>query len=132
MVTRHLTDDEVQVYVLNKQTAEKRIVEHIGVCASCRAKVEVYFLLIRDIEQQPRPVFDFDLSASVLKHLQAPLPGAANDKLFTWILVLISAGFLAGGAYYFRGYLASIFEGVATILIYLIVISAITIIAGLV
>jgi hypothetical protein len=43
----------------------------------------------------------------------------------------VSIGFLATTAYYFRSYAASMFEGVATILIYLIVISAITVIAGL-
>jgi ABC-type transport system involved in cytochrome bd biosynthesis fused ATPase/permease subunit len=101
-------------------------------CAACSAKVEVYLLLISGIEQQPRPVFDFDLSASVLKQLQPSRPKAVNDKLVTWILVFVSIGFIAGAAYYFRSYLASLFEGVATILIYLIVISAITVIAALV
>ena len=131
MVTQHLTDDEVQVYVVDKQNAEIRIVEHIHTCTACRAKVEVYLLLIRGIEQQPRPVFDFDLSATILKQLPAPQP-KASDKLLTWILVFVSVGFLAAAAYYFRSYLASVFEGVAAILIYLIAISAITIIAGLV
>ena len=82
MVTKHLTDDEVQVYVVDKQNAEIRIIEHIHTCPACRAKVEVYLLLIRDIEQQPRPVFDFDLSATVLRQLPSPQP-RASDKLLT-------------------------------------------------
>jgi len=132
MVTTHLTDDEVQIYVVDKQNAEMRIVEHIHVCAACRAKSEVYRSLISGIEQQPRPVFNFDLSASVLKHLPLPPAKAVNDKLVTWILVFVSIGLVAGAAYYFRSYLASLFEGVAAILIYLIVISGITVIAALV
>src|SRR5258705_1734489 len=131
MVTKHLTDDEVQVYVVDKQNVEMRIIEHMHICAACRAKVEVYRLLISGIEQQPQPVFDFDLSASVLKQLPMSQPTVASDKLFTWILIFISVGFLAGAAYYFRSYSASMFEGVATILIYLIAISAITVIAAL-
>jgi len=132
MVTKHLTDDEVQLYVVDRQHVEMAIVEHIDTCADCRTKVEVYQLLISGIEQQPRPVFDFDLSASVLKQLPALQPKAADDRLVTWILVFVSIGFIAGAVYYFRSYLTNMFEGVAAILIYLIAISAITVIAALV
>lgn len=132
MVTKHLTDDEVQVCAIDKENVEIRIIEHMHICTECRAKVEVYRSLIIGIELQPQPVFDFDLAASILKQLPVPQPKAASDKLFTWILIFIPVGFIAGAAYYFRSYLASMFEGVATILIYLIVISAIIIIAGLV
>jgi hypothetical protein len=132
MVTIHLTDDEVQVYVVDKQNVEIRIIEHVHICAECRAKTEVYRLLINGIERQPPPLFDFDLSASVLRQLPAPQANTAPDKLVTWILVLVSIGFIAGAVYYFRSYVASMFAGVATIFIYLIAISAITVIAALV
>jgi hypothetical protein len=131
MITKHLTDEEIQQYALGRSGCEPKIIEHMHICAECRAKGEVYQSLISGIEQQPRPVFDFDLSASVLKQLPAPQPKAASDKLLTWILIFISVGFLSGAAYYFRSYTASMFEGVATIIIYLIAISAITIIAAL-
>jgi hypothetical protein len=131
MVTKHLTDDEVQLYVVDKQHCETRIAEHIHLCEECRSKVEVYLLLITKIKQQPQPSFDFDLSASVLKQLSVPQAKVASDELFTWILVFVSVGFLATVAYYFRSYMTSMFEGVATILIYLIAISAITVVAGL-
>jgi hypothetical protein len=131
MVTKHLTDYEVQTYVVDKENVEMRIIEHIDICIECRAKVQVYRVLISGIEQQPQPVFDFDLSASVLKQL--PLQAkATSDRLFTWILIFISIGFLGSAAYYFRNYMASMFEGVAAIAIYLIAISAITVIAALV
>ena len=131
MVTKHLTDDEVQLYVTDKLNCERRIVEHIHLCEECRSKVEVYLLLITGIKQQPQPSFGFDLSASVLKQLPVPQAKVASDELFTWILVFVSVGFLATAAYYFRSYMTSMFEGVATILIYLIAISAITVVAGL-
>ena len=131
MVTKHLNDDEVQLYITDKSHCEKRIAEHIHLCEECRSKVEVYQLLITGIKQQPQPAFDFDLAASVLKQLSVPQAKVASDELFTWILVFVSVGFLATAAYYFRSYMTSMFEGVATILIYLIVISAITVVAGL-
>jgi hypothetical protein len=132
MVTKHLTDDEAQQYVADKLLCEKRIADHIHLCTECRMKVEVYKLVITGIKQQPQPAFDFDVSASVLKQLPLPQPNTTNDKSFTWILIFISIGFLASAAYYFRNYMANMFEGVATILIYLIAISAITVMAALV
>jgi hypothetical protein len=130
MVIKHLTDDEVQQYATDKPICEKRIADHIQFCELCRAKVEVYQLMITGIKQQPQPAFDFNLSEAVLKQLPVPQPKAAGDRLLTWALIFISIGFLAGAAYYFRSYLAIMFEGVTAILIYLITISAITIITG--
>jgi len=131
MVTKHLTDDEMQQCATHKPICEKRIVDHIQFCELCRAKVEVYQLMITGIKQQPQPAFDFNLSEAVLKQLPVPQPKAAGDRLLTWALIFISIGFLAGAAYYFRSYMTTMFKGVATILIYLIAISAITVVAGL-
>lgn len=131
-MVKHLTDGEVQQFVIDKRHCETRIVEHIYACKDCKIKAEVYRSVIAGIKQQPQPVFDFDLSATVLKQLPVPPPKTAGERLVMWTLIIISAGFLTGGAYYFRRYIASMFEGVATILIYLIGISAVTVITALV
>ena len=131
-MVKHLTDEEVQQFAVDKLKGEKKIAEHVYLCEECKAKVEVYKLLITGIKQQPQPVFDFDLSASVLNQLPAMQPETGSQKFITWMLIFVSAAFLAGGAYYFRGYITSMFEGVATILIFLIGISVITVIAALV
>ena len=57
MVIIHLTDDEVQQYVVDRQHCEVKIVEHIHFCEVCRAKVEVYQMMIKGIKQQPQPAF---------------------------------------------------------------------------
>jgi ABC-type transport system involved in cytochrome bd biosynthesis fused ATPase/permease subunit len=132
MVTKHLTDDEVQQYIADKKQCEQRIVEHVHICEQCKMNVMIYQSLIAGIKQQAQPAFDFDLSASVLKQLPVPQPKAASNKLLTLILIFILVGFLTGTVYYFRSYLANMFEGVAAILIYLIAISAITVIAALI
>ena len=103
----------------------------IHTCKECKIKAEVYRSLITGIKQQPQPVFNFDLSASVLNQLPVAQQGATSGKSVIWILVFVSVGFLSGGAYYFRSYIAGMFEGVAAILIYLIAISAITVIAAI-
>ena len=85
MVTKHLTDDEVQQIAVDKSNCEKRIVEHIHLCEECRSKVDVYQLLITEIKQQPKPAFDFDLSKMVLQQIPSPKTSTANDNALIWI-----------------------------------------------
>ena len=131
-MVKHLTDDDVQQFVIDQQHCEIKIVEHIHVCKECKLKAEVYRSLITGIKQQPPPVFDFDLSASVLKQLPTAQTKTTGERSIMWTLIFVSAGFLAGGAYYFRSYITSMFEGMAAIFIYLIAISVVTVIAALV
>ena len=130
MVTKHLTDDEVQQYAVDKPNCEKRIAEHIHLCEECRSKVEVYQLLITEIKQQQQPAFDFDLSKMVLQQLPSPKTTIANDKALAWIFCFMGIAFLGGVIYLFQSYF-ELFEGIKTIFIYLIAITAITVLVYL-
>src|SRR5687767_8187267 len=109
-MVKHLTDHEVQQFVVDKQQCEATIVEHIHNCNECKMKSEIYQSLIIGIKQQPEPVFDFDLSAAVLKQLPASGLVAANDKLLTWIFIFLCGGLIGTTTYFFRGYLVSMFK----------------------
>ncbi|TMI91464.1 MAG: hypothetical protein E6H08_13360 [Bacteroidetes bacterium] len=130
MLIKHLTDDEVQQYAVNKSNCEKRIVEHIHLCEECRSKVEVYQLLINGIKQQPQPAFNFDLSKMVLQQLPSPKTSIANDNALIWIFGFMAMAFLGGAIYFFQSYF-DLFESMRTIFIYLIVITAVTVLAYL-
>ena len=129
---KHLTDDEVQLYVINRKQCATQVIEHVHSCEECKAKVEVYRLVIRAIDQQPQPAFDFDLAGLVLQQLPPSKPKIAKDKLTIWTLIFVSAISLLILGYYFLNYQANIFEGVAAIFIYLVTVSAVTIIGALV
>ena len=130
MVTKHLTDDEVQQYVVDKPGCEKRIAEHIHLCEECRSKVEVYQLLITEIKQQSQPAFDFDLSKIVLQKLPSSKTSIANDYALIWIFSFMGIAFLGGTIYFFQSYF-DLFENMRTIFIYLILITAVTVLAYL-
>jgi hypothetical protein len=130
MVTKHLTDDEVQQYAIDKSNCEKQIAEHIHLCEVCRSKVEVYLLLVTGINQQPQPVFNFDLSKMVLQQLPSPKATIATDNALIWIFGFMGIAFLGGAIYLFQSYF-DLFEGIKTIFIYLIVITAITVLVYL-
>ena len=130
MVTKHLTDDELQQYAIDKPNCERRIAEHIHVCEECKSKVEVYQLLVTEIKLQPQPAFDFDLSELVLQELPSPASKISNNKLLVWLFVSTGIAFLGGAIYYFQNYF-DLFEGLKTIFIYLIAITAVTVLVCL-
>lgn len=128
MVTKHLSDEEIQLFAFDKSSCELRIAEHINSCPACKAKVKAYHLVMNGISQQPQPAFDFDLSAAVLKKLPPQTPRANHERLLTWIIIFICIALFGTAVYLFRGFLSNMFKGIAGISIYLIVISAITVI----
>ena len=130
MVIKHLTDDEVQQYAVDKSSCEKRIDDHIHLCGECRSKVEVYQLLITGIKQQPQPAFNFNLSELIVQQLPSPKE-KTSDRLLLWVLLFIGIGFIGTIFYYFEGSFVYLFSGIAAIFIYLIIITALTIITGL-
>ena len=130
MVTKHLTDNEVQQYAVDKFNCEKRVDAHIHLCEECRSKVEVYQLLITGIKQQPQPAFDFDLPELVVQQL--PLrKQKTSDRLLLWVLLFIGIGFIGTIFYYFEGSFVYLFSGIAAIFIYLLIITALTVFTGL-
>jgi len=130
MVTKHLTDDEMQQYAVDRPNCEKWIADHIHLCEECRSKVEVYQLLITGIRQQPQPAFNFNLSELVVQQLPSPKE-KTSDRLLLWVLLFIGIGFIGTIFYYFEESFVYLFSGIAAIFIYLIIITALTVIAGL-
>ena len=130
-MVKHLTDDEVQQFVIDKLNCEERIAQHVHLCEECKAKAEIYRLLITGIRQQPQPVFDFDLSAVVLQQLPSAKIKNADDKLLIWLFVFIGIGLTGTAIYFFEESFVHLFEGIATIFIYLIIITAVTVLIAL-
>jgi hypothetical protein len=132
-MVKHITDNEVQQFVVDKQHCEIQIVGHIHTCDECKMKIEVYRSLITAIKQQPEPAFDFDLSALVLQQLPSPKQKAKieNDNLLVCVIIFIGTGFTGAALYSFRSYFKYFYDGIETILGVLIVVSAITVLTGL-
>jgi len=69
MTTKHLSEEELQQYSIDKSSCDIEASSHIQSCASCKANVEAYRQLFTVIHDQPKQVFGFDLSNLVLKQL---------------------------------------------------------------
>ncbi len=129
-MVNHLTEDEVQQFVVDRNDCEATIVEHIHRCSECKMKAEIYQSLITGIKQQPEPAFDFDLSSLVLQQL--PLPKQkSSERPLLWMLIFIGMTLVGGVAYYFQGSFVFLFTGISSIFIYLMMITVATVLTGL-
>ena len=125
---KHLTDDEIQLYVDDKKQCGIELTQHINSCETCKARLETYQLVIKGIQQQPQPSFDFNLSELVLSQLPPQSIKASNDKSLSWIFISIGTLLIAGVSIYFSEYMSALFKNFGTtILVYLMAVSAITI-----
>ena len=125
-MARHLTDQQIQQYVLDMTNDELMIVEHIRLCEECKTKAEIFQLMIRAIQQQQTPAFDFDLSESVLAQLPSPRKNFSLDNIMICLLVLVCILTTAVAVYIFRNYISSIFAGITSRVMYLILITVIS------
>jgi hypothetical protein len=130
MITKHLTEEEIQQYALDRSDCETKVIEHIHSCEECKLKAAAYQLLFTGIKEQPQPSFDFDLSELVLEQLrpsESKMPDSFLVYLLSFVVILLAGTLL----YIFRGYLLNLFVGITPLLIYLIVATAIIVLAAL-
>ena len=118
----HLTDEEIQQYVLDRETADDGMTRHIDSCVQCKEKAETYRLLFTGLNKQPGEHFNFSVADLVMPQLPVPAPAAKTEKENVLIYVFITAGaaIIGFAIYYFRKYMTGLFESIAPVFIYLV------------
>ena len=123
----HLTDEQIQQYVLEKANSTDETIEHIEACTHCKEKAEEYNMLFRGIQQQEKPVFDFDLADLVLQQLPKPQSQPFSEKWLSLLTIFISTLFFCVIVYLFGKNLVVLFGGISTVFIGLIITTVISI-----
>ena len=123
----HLTDEQIQQYVLEKATCTDEIIEHIQACTHCKERAEEYNLLFLGIQQQEKPVFDFDLADLVLQQLPKPQSQPFSEKWISLLIIFISILFCCVIGYLFGKNLVILFGGISPVFMGLIVTTVISI-----
>jgi hypothetical protein len=127
MLNNHLSESEIQQCALAKTECDSSVLLHIEHCGSCRAKIEMYSLLFNEIKAQPEPVFAFDLSALVLKNLPETRSNRNLNNFLIFLLIFASISILVVPLYLFRKYITHMFSAIFPISMYLILLTALTI-----
>lgn len=84
MITAHLTDAEIQLYVAEPEMTSDQLRIHIQDCVNCQTRAANYQLLFNGIHDHAKPQFNFDLSTLVLEQLPEP------KRVFPWAGILVS------------------------------------------
>jgi hypothetical protein len=125
MRSKHLSDTDIQEYILQQSDHEADVIEHLQECSRCTAKAEMYRQLFSAIKTQPKPEFNFDLSVAVLSKI-------APSKLsltFFLVYLLAGAGFTCIGFvfYLFSEFVAVLVSGFSTMLLSIMLAATLTI-----
>ena len=114
----HPTGFEIQQYCLDPDSCSRALIDHIESCADCRAEVKAYRLVISGIKQEPKTVFDFDLTALVMQQLPQPAPRFSADRFIAGFLVIFISCFTGIPVILFHRYLLNMFTGIPPFFIY--------------
>ncbi|WP_276503968.1 hypothetical protein [Terrimonas pollutisoli] len=120
MLDKHLTDEEIQRFLLDGKQSNSNMADHLRVCNDCKARVATYELLFAGIAEQEKPCFEFNLAELVVAQL--PKKQVAADRLPIFLLAFVMI-LLGGAGYVFRQYLALLFAGIGSLAVYLMIIS---------
>ncbi|HTI11328.1 MAG TPA: hypothetical protein VL832_22300 [Puia sp.] len=140
----HLSDMELQQWVLDPSNTGADHRAHLGQCEECMIRAGEYRLLIAQIKQESAPVFDFDLAGTVLSQLpdydnlvepgyeRAPLADAARYHrpvgfrrgTLSWPILLVISIVPGGLLYLFGKEVWGIFSGFSGMMLWMLVTSA--------
>jgi hypothetical protein len=118
MKPTHLTDTEIQQYVLQSGDISPASIEHVLHCESCQATAREYTLLFDAVAQQARPAFDFDLPEMVMGQLVKPKASPVRQRLIISFIWLVSAAFLGTTVFLFNEPLLDMFSNRRPIVLY--------------
>lgn len=126
MISKHLSDTDLQEYALDNSHAETHIVMHLQACDVCKERVQLYQKLFSGIEAQPTSDFNFDLSRMVLSKIQ-------SKPIFSWAIFCVYVFTVTGIAsigiafYLLKEYILNILYEDSSLVLYLILMPAVTI-----
>jgi hypothetical protein len=121
MKTQHLSDENIQEYILSK-SHEMSVIEHLHGCDVCKAKVEVYQNIITGIKELAPAEFDFNLSELVMVKIEQK---DFNYSNVFWLLVILGIGVMVITVLFFGRHMANLFSGVSEMASYLVVTTAV-------
>ena len=133
MTIKHLSEEEIQQWVLDKTKCSDAVISHMHDCEYCRTSAESYRVLFSEIAQQPRPVFDFNVPALVLPQIPGESSSYSRNYFPGYLIVffLIAASCITG--YFYRAaignlikkYIFSISSGISRGTLYLLLTAAV-------
>lgn len=118
MITRHFSDEELQLYANNpgiNETAANHLIE----CDQCRAALNNYQLLFEKLNEQQPPLFKFNLAGMVMPQVNGVKPKHKKEHNLIVSLSLFVLLFSIFLCYLFKTFLPDLFQGMGAVSGYL-------------
>jgi anti-sigma factor RsiW len=119
----HLSEEELQQYILDRPACTPEDIAHLDGCPDCQAQVAAYGLLMEGLSQQPAPVFGFDVSAIVMGQL-AESAERRVERPSWWATAALILLVTAVPAWLFRKSAYYVFTDISAVFLYLILAAA--------
>ena len=129
MTTKHISDTDIQQYILDKENCEINIIDHIKICKDCKTKAEQYQQLFTKINEQTKPAFAFNLPELVLFQITKPKTKFSSSIFFIYLLAFAGVSLIVILFYFVLEYLLKMFTDVSPLFMYLIIIISTIILA---
>ncbi len=110
MKTNHLSESEIQEFVVDKTNCQPEVIAHMHLCEYCQTKAHAYELVISEIKQAPNPKFEFDVSALLLSRLPDYESNSKRSPVIYYMIISILFLLMGTASYLCRVPLENIYK----------------------
>lgn len=126
MTDHHLSDTDIQEYVLHRENCREEAIVHLQTCGLCMRKAANYSLIFEALELAPAPAMDMDLAGSILAQLPAGRRRAGRDRILVYLLAMAGLVIVVSG-YLFRRSFLLVLENVPALLLYVVLAASVAV-----
>ncbi len=120
----HPSVKEIQQFAIDQSDCNTETIAHMKSCGECMMEVSNYRMVFSEMKQQPKPKFDFDLSAIVLPQLPVAKSRLSPDQFISGFLIFFISCFIGVPVCLFNRYILNMFSDISPLFIYAIIGSA--------
>lgn len=91
MISQHISEEDIQLYVLDANQLAGEAKQHLEQCTACQARVKEYEVLFTGIQALPKASFDFDVAALVMPQLPEKKKASSYKIAGIALIVMIAA-----------------------------------------
>lgn len=113
MKAKHLSENQIQRYVLDAPECDPADSRHITGCELCRAKAANYRLLFSAIQELEEPIFAFNVESLVMTKIEPVVKSPGWSKMLVAAVALLAAAAIGFTGWLNAGQMESIFKGLS-------------------
>lgn len=95
MISQHISEEDIQLYVLDASQVAGEAKQHLEQCAACQARVKEYEMLFTGVGSLPKASFDFDVAALIMPQLPEKKKASSYKIAGIALVVMVAIGLIS-------------------------------------